>query len=98
MNNFRITLEPAAEARPELIKLFEELSTYNNYLTHYPENKREQMMYDRVRDLLIQHNKLAVVPADFLNYGRGQYHFWIAGLYNGLQNERFILIEIPKNH
>ena len=98
MRPFRITLEPAAEARPELIKLFEELSTYNSYLLHYPEDRREQMMYNRVRDLLIIHNKLAVVPNEFLNYGRGQYHFWIAGLYNGLQNERLILIEIPKNH
>lgn len=98
MRSFRITLEPAADGRQELVKLYEELSTYSAYLLHYPEDKREQMMYDRIRDLLIQHNKLAIVPTDFLNYGKGQYHFWIAGLWNGLQNERFIIIEIPKIH
>lgn len=93
---FRITLEPSAQDRAELIELFEQLADYNKLLTHYPENRREQMMYNHVRDLLIEHNRK---HHDFpLNYGRGQYHFWIAGLWNGLQNERFIIIEIPKIH
>lgn len=95
MRMFRITLEPSAQDNSILIEIFEKLSTYNNLLSHYPEDRREQMMYNHVRDVLIENNR---THHDFpLNYGRGQYHFWIAGLFNGLQNERFILIELPKN-
>lgn len=98
MRPFRITLEPSAQAKPELVKLFEKLSEYNSQLMHYPESDREQLMSNRVRDLLIGYNDTRTNAKDRLIHGRGQYHFWIAGLFNGLQNERFILIEIPKNH
>lgn len=94
MRPFRITLEPNAQAKPVLVELYEKLSDFNSQLLHYPEDRREQLMYNQVRDLLINHNREQ--KEEPLNYGRGQYHFWIAGLWNGLQNERFILIEIPK--
>ena len=96
MRPFRITLEPNAQAKPELVKLFEKLSEYNSKLMHLPENHRERLMSNYIRDLLIGHNDTRENHNDRLIHGRGQYHFWISGLYNGLQNERFILIEIPK--
>lgn len=97
MRPFRITLEPTANGRADLVALYEKLSEYNSELMHYPETDREQLMHNRIRDLLIGHNDTRVNANDRLIHGRGQYHFWISGIWNGLQNERFILIEMPKN-